>query len=372
MAQFNFNKLVLPAFTLGIIALLYFVFKSVLVYLIISAVLSVIGSPLVELFMKIKGKKFAVGRGLASLLTLLVFYTIIAVGVSTVLPSITQEAKYLSQIDLEKSLTALEAPLRSAEVLIHEYTGQEFSIKNYAQEKLTSVISFGAVSNWLNAITGFTGGLLLSFFAISFITFFFMKDGKMFLGKFKTLFPSKYRQEAQDLYPEIRKKLTRYLIGICCESLVIFICLAIGLYLLDIKYFVIIAIVAATVNVIPYIGPIIGMIFGVTVTAVVQCTGTVDCLDFIFPVLGGQLLLFIAVQLLDNILLQPLIYGKSVNAHPLEIFLVVIISGNFFGIVGMIAAIPTWSVAKIIFAEIRKDSGFLASIYGDNSNSENG
>jgi len=359
----NKNEILIAAFTALLFAILFFLFRSVLVYVAISAVCAIIGSPLVKLFQKIKYKKFQIGKGLASFLTLLSFYTVVTIAVLTVLPFISKEAHYFSNINPNELLARTQGPIDKIEGVIFDYTHKHFSIEEYSREKIISVVNFASFSHWINGITSLTGNFLMYFFALSFITFFFLKDGKMFFDKAKTIIPSRYRQEIPGILPQIKTKLTRYFIGICIEVLAVFLCLSMGLYFVDVKYFIIIAIVAAIFNVVPYIGPMIGIVFGLTIVSFTYCSGTADCIHTLFPLLGKAFLVFIAVQLLDNILFQPYIYGKSVNAHPLEIFLIVMVFGNLWGVIGLIVAIPSWSVVKIVLNEIRKNSKFLNKVY---------
>ena len=359
----NKNDFLIAAFTALLFAVLFFFFKSILLYVSISAVFAIIGSPLVKLFQKVHIKKVHLGKGLASFLTLLSFYTVFTIAVLTVLPFITKEAQYFSTINPNELIERTQEPIKALEGHIFSYTGNNFSVEEYAREKIISIVNFTSFSNWLNAITSITGNFLIYFFALSFITFFLLKDGKMFFEKSKTLVPRKYRQEASGILPEIKTKLTRYFIGICIEVLMVCLCLSLGLFIIEIKYFIIIAIVAAVFNIIPYIGPLIGIVFGLSIISFTYCSNTADCIHSVFPLLGKAFLVFIIVQLLDNVLFQPYIYGKSVNAHPLEIFLIVMVFGNIWGIVGLILAIPSWSVLKIIIGEIRKNSKFLNKVY---------
>ncbi len=361
------NEILIAAFTLLLFTVLFIVFRSVLVYILVSAVFAIVGSPVVKLFQKIKFKKFSIGKGFASLLTLVTFYAFVGFAILTFLPYLTEEAQQFSTINPTQVLESSQGPIKTAENLIFEYTDKQVSIEQYAKEKIISILSFATFSHWINAITSFTGNFLMYFFALSFITFFFLKDGKMIFEYFKHLLPSKSRDAILLVLPQIRKKLTRYFAGIGIEVCIIFLAMSIGLYFSSIEYFFVIALVAALFNIIPYIGPLVGIAFGVVVTVVAHCTATEECWNSLLPILGSVLLVFAVVQIIDNFVLQPIIYGKSVNAHPLEIFLVVLIVGNTWGILGMIIAIPAWSVVKIIISEIRKNSTFLNNVYKNNT-----
>ena len=150
---------------------------------------------------------------------------------------------------------------------------------------------------------------------------------------------------------QVKSKLTRYFIGICVEILLVFTLNAIGLYFIGIENCLIIALFTGVINVIPYIGPLIGILFGTII--VVTTNYTLDWSTEILPIIGYTGGIMIVTQLLDNFIFQPFIYSNSVNAHPLEIFLVILIAGNIYGIIGMMVAIPAYSVLRVIIKEIR-------------------
>ena len=361
------NEIVLVIFTVCLFALLYFLLRSILLYLAIAAVLSIVGSPLMKLLSKFQYKRFRISKGLAAFATLSTFIALIVIAITFIAPMIGKESARLAKINPDRLISATREPMSLLEDYITSLTHEKVSIEAYVREKVVGVLNFANLSNWIKAITNFTGGALMAIFIVSFITFFFLKDGKLFYESFKSVIPKKYKTAGQGLLPEIKTKLLRYFVGISFEVLLVFTGISIGLYFIDVQYFMIIALVAAIFNVIPYLGPIIGMIVGLTVSTIALCTGAGDCLPILLPLLGKVLTVFLTVQLLDNLVFQPLIYSNSVNAHPLEIFLVIIIAGNIWGLLGMILAIPTWSVGKIIFKEIRKKSDFLDAVYGKKS-----
>ena len=112
---------------------------------------------------------------------------------------------------------------------------------------------------------------------------------------------------------------------------------------------VVIGLITGITNVIPYLGPILGAVFGLLVGLVTHIDMDFDTV--LLPMLIYMTIVFCVTQLIDNIVLQPLIYGNSVYAHPLEIFLVLLVAGNLAGIPGMILAIPGYTVLRVILRE---------------------
>ncbi|MBI35425.1 MAG: hypothetical protein CMP67_08685 [Flavobacteriales bacterium] len=354
------KKWILPLFTLGLVILTFVVFKSVLSYILISAVLALITRPVFKRLKRVSIGKFNVSPALAALASIFGFYCVIFALIMIFIPAVAQEAKIITQINPNEALKAVQEPLKSAETALNRFTGQSISLQDYLTEKATSLINVSSISSWVNTLTAFTGNLFISFFAITFISFFFLKDSKVIIGNIYKIIPFELRDETDDVLTQVKSKLTRYFIGLFIEVLLVFAFNAIGLYSIGIENCLIIALFAGIINVIPYIGPLIGILFGIIIVVTTNYT-----LDFnqLLPLLGYTGGVMIGTQLLDNFIFQPYIYSNSVNAHPLEIFLVILIAGNSYGIIGMMVAIPAYSVVRVIVKEARENSKILNEIY---------
>lgn len=277
------------------------------------------------------------------------------------IPSIVEEARFITELEPKSLVQSFNEPVAKLEESIAEYSDEPIEIKEYVNQKITSLINISAVSRWINIITSITGDLLISFFAISFITFFFLKDSSLILKNIFAIIPAALREEVDIILSQIKTKLTRYFIGICIEVLCIFAFNALGLWAIGVKNFLIIALFAGIINVIPYVGPLMGIIFGCTIVIITNYQ--LDFFNDLLPFVGYTAMVMLITQLLDNFFLQPVIYSNSVNAHPLEIFLVILIAGNLYGIVGMIIAVPTYSIVRVLIQELRRNSKFLNEIY---------
>jgi predicted PurR-regulated permease PerM len=118
---------------------------------------------------------------------------------------------------------------------------------------------------------------------------------------------------------------------------------------IEFQHAVVIGLFCGMFNIIPYLGPWMGAAVGLLIGAALNM-GT-DFMNHTLPLLGWMLLVFGTVQILDNILFQPIIYSSSVKAHPLEIFLVILAAGSLAGILGMILAIPVYTILRVIAKE---------------------
>lgn len=354
---------VLPLFTISLVAITFFVFRSVMSYLLISAVFALIAKPIFVQLQRIKFKRFHINKGLAALISILTIYGLLTSLIMIFIPSLVEELRVISEINPQQVVKAVQEPIMKLEVLANKYMEQPMSLQDYLAQKATSVINVGAISDILNMLTAFTGSLFISFFAITFITFFFLKDTEVLLEKIYAVIPTKFRNDTDDILFQVNTKLTRYFVGICVEVLLVFALNSIGLWIVGVQNFLIIALFAGIINVIPYVGPLIGIIFGLAIS--LSTNYMLDWDTELFPLLGYTLIVMVTTQLLDNFIFQPLIYSNSVNAHPLEIFLVILITGNFYGIIGMMIAVPLYSIVRVIVKEIRENSKILAEIYGD-------
>jgi len=184
--------------------------------------------------------------------------------------------------------------------------------------------------------------LLTNMIIIPFISFFMVKDSREIKRQFIRLVPNKFFEFTLNLLHKMDMQLGNYIRGQLLESSIIAL-LSIGaLWLLGVDYFIIFGAFAGVANLVPYVGPIVGVIPPVIVS--LYETGNLAAAGYI-------VFAFLIIQLIDNGVLKPVVVGKSVDLHPLVILLAVIIGGKFFGILGMILSIPFTGFLKIIMHE---------------------
>lgn len=339
---------------IGLIGFILWYFKSIVAYILISAVLSLIGRRIVNFFNKLRYKKIYMPNTISALLTLVLFWVLILMFFRVFIPLVANQASELSNIDANEVLQNLRDPIEKLEVLFKKYhitATENQSIEQYLTEKFIALVNISALSDIFGSIAGALGNIFIAAFSISFITFFFLKDKGLLYDGILLLFPDKYLQNIKHILTSIKKLLTRYFTGIVIQVTGIITLVSIGLTIIGIDFSnaLVIGLLVGLMNIIPYIGPIIGAILGLVL-------GLATNLDLSFysellPLLGYMAIVFAIVQVIDNILFQPLIYSSSVNAHPLEIFLVILISGSLFGITGMILAIPSYTILRVIAKE---------------------
>ncbi|ALO14983.1 pheromone autoinducer 2 transporter [Salinivirga cyanobacteriivorans] len=327
--------------------------SAIVMYIIISAVLALIGRPLADRLqrLKIKGKTFP--SALAAAITLLTIWAVMITFFIVFIPLVIQEGQALSSINVNDVVENLKEPIQKVQNVYNEYTpnDEQRPLKEVASERLKSLLSISNITNVFSAITGALGNIFIALFSISFITFFFLKEKNMLTRFILLIVPTKWDSEALHAMLSIKKLLSRYFIGLVVQISLIFTGVTIGLSIvgIDFNHVMLIALFAALINVIPYIGPILGIIFGLTVGVATHLH--LDFYNELMPLLGYMTIAFLIVQLMDNFLFQPLIFSNSVKAHPLEIFLVILTAGTLAGIGGMVLAIPSYTIIRVIAKE---------------------
>lgn len=353
------------AFLLTCLAIFFgWYFKSLIVYIIIAAVLSFIGRPIINglglirikeftLLKRYKIKELRLPEALKAGITLMSLWFVIFAFFSVLVPLISSEANEFSKIDVSKAVAQFDEPIKKLSIIIEKVSiEQNIDIQKEITDKLYSLVKLSKIGNVFGSIASTLTDFLIGFFAISFISFFFLKDSGLFLKIILLIVPDKYGDAVKKTLESIQKLLVRYFIGILVEVLLVMILNIIGHSLfvgIEIKHAVIIGLLAGLMNVIPYIGPIIGTILGLIIGIAININ--MDFYTQMLPTLGYMSIVFMSIQLLDNIVFQPLIYGNSVHAHPLEIFFVIMAAGSMAGISGMVLAIPAYTVIRVISKE---------------------
>ena len=338
--------------SLFLVFLLWY-FSAIVAYVLISVVLSFIGRPLVRWITHLKIRTFKIPVGIAAFLTLISLWVVFVSFFRFIIPLLISELETFSQIDLDAVLQSIEDPLTrllqftNADPIVVENK----SFLDLATEQLSKKIDLSQISNVFGFVAGTLGDLLIAFFSVSFITFFFLKDEKMFRGTIILLAPTEMETKVTHILDSISVLLRRYFIGLLFEVFMVMLLDTVGLTIVGIEFnhAVIIGLFCGLFNVIPYLGPWMGAALGLLIGAALNINA--DFMSHTLPLLGLMVIVFASVQIIDNILFQPLIYSSSVKAHPLEIFLVILAAGSLAGILGMILAIPVYTILRVVAKE---------------------
>lgn len=347
-----------PILTLSIGILIFLVvgwyFSNITLYLIFSLVIAAILRPLTNRINSFHVFGQHLPRWTAILVSyLLVVFVIFLAGLLFV-PLISDQLRVISSYDLDYVYQQIQNPVGRIEDLLISYgiikSDPGFLILQ-VRESLISSFSSIRFQGIVNTIVNTTSSFFVAFMAIAFITFFLLLENGLMRRNLMSLVPNPYFELAVSTFSKVERLLSNYLVGLLIQISIIFSLASIGLTLMDINYALTIAMFAAVANLIPYAGPLLGATFGMIVGLT---TGTfTDSNDIIFMVVK-ILSVFSVVQLTDNIVLQPLIFSKSVKAHPLEIFVVIFAGAKIAGVLGMIFAIPVYTILRVTVTEFYK------------------
>lgn len=335
------------------IILLGWVFFDIFIYVAIAIVVSSILRPLTQYMAKAQLFNIRMPRLLAVIFSYLILILFIASFIVLFIPLISEQIEVISEVNYESLYDRITLPLQRFEhfLIVNGLTTEpEGFIVNSLRESIIEFISNVKIGNILNDILAVTGQFFVGILAVSFISFFFLYEMGSMRKKLISFIPNKYFEVTIAAYNKIERLLSNYLIGLLFQMFSIFSIASVGLGILGIRYALTIALFAAVANLIPYMGPILGAIFGIAV-GVSTGTDLVTSQDYMFLILKIASV-FAIVQLVDNIVLQPLIFSKSVKAHPLEIFIIIFAGASLAGIPGMIAAIPVYTVIRVSVSEL--------------------
>ncbi len=352
------NKYRLGIAILGLLfaAFMVWYFSNIVVYLVVSAVISMIGHPLVRKFDKIKLWRFKFPHALSAVLTLLILLSTFIGFIWFVVPMIVSQAQVISSIPVSDVMDHFSATLLSIKESLIQFNimNADETIESAIETQLNSMIDLATFSSLFTSLISTTGSFMMGTFSILFISFFFLHDEHMFENMLVLIVPEKYTSEVHSIFEKTKTLLSRYFVGLLIEILSMMTLITIALTILGIKNALIIGFLGGLMNIIPYLGPLIGASIGVSFgLASTLSLGLYDQIGFYtLSILGS----FAAANMIDNFLLQPLIYSNSVKARPIEIFIVIIMAGSFAGIPGMILAIPAYTVIRIIAKEFLKKS----------------
>ncbi|MBR1994456.1 MAG: AI-2E family transporter [Alistipes sp.] len=338
------------AITAAVLFLVWY-FASVVIYVLISAVLAVVGRPLVRKLEGIKIHRWHLSRTLAAVITLLTIWAVGALAGYLFVPLVFEKLARFSEVDYAHVLGNFDDQIAYLQDYIATHfhrDGSSLALKEALISNLREWINIESVNRVLSSIVGLLTSSVIALFSISFITFFFLKEDGLFYAMVKAMFPERYAENIQRALDSATYLLSRYFRGLLCESLLLMLAVSLVMYTFGMEPTdaVFIGLIMGVMNVVPYAGPLIGGILS-------------SFVGIVSPIEGmsiGQTMMVIICSLLiikglDDFILQPSLYSERVKAHPLEVFLVILLAGSAAGIVGMLLAIPGYTVLRVFAKE---------------------
>jgi len=337
---------------LAIILALCWYFKNVLIYIIVAFVVSMIGRPFMQLLKKIRIKGKSAPNWLLAIFTIVLILALLVLLFTQIVPLVSNIVRDASAISDSAQFSSNPIEKVNEWIIgLFPDVGADFDITAVVLGRLKELVSFSQVSGLVGSVASMVIDIVVAVFSVVFIAFFFIKEDGLFERILCALVPDRHELTLRKTLSEIKQLLSRYFVGLVIEMLGVALVDFLGLWLIarfDFSYAIGVGFIAGLLNVIPYVGPLIGDVIGI-VFGIVLKLGTGAGLDVNIWVFALIILaIMLAAQLIDNFIYQPLIYSTSIKAHPLEIFIVLLMAGHIGGIVGMLVAIPAYTVVRVI------------------------
>lgn len=353
------------------IAILWY-FRTIVSYVLIAWVVSLLGQPIMKFFqkyLKIKKLHIRANNSLCAILTLVTLILVLSGLIAAFVPLVVQQANNLAQIKVENIMLALDEPLKQLTAwgqrfgLVH----QGMTVSDEAMRAASKYIEPARITDVFRAIIAAAGNLVVGSISVLFISFFFLKENKMFTEIMSGFAPKEYEDNAREAVSDTTTLLSRYFSGLLLQMIFVIFFLTTIFLVLGVKNALLIAIFAALINIVPYLGPILGSIFAIFIT--ISSNLELDFYTQTVPLLLKVGITFAIMQFINDWIIQPVIFSNRVLAHPLEIFLVTLAGAKVGSIGGMILAIPVYTVLRVVgraffneFKIIRKMTNSLDEI----------
>ena len=350
----KYRKYIIGLIGLVILVLFCIYFSNIVWWLLISGFIAAISSPIVKLLDKIHFGRFQMPRWVSAMITTILIWGVLVLFVVLTVPFVGKQIAQFQNIDIESLQAGLSQPIQKIDEFVRSYPifgMPEFSTEDVIIENVKDVINFSALGNIAGNLGSTAIALFLSLFSITFFTYFFLKETKLFRSGIMALVPERYEEKATRILNKLPKLIKSYLHGIFFEMLSVTTLITIGMLICGQNFglSLLIGMLCGFLNIIPYIGPWIGAAIGIIFIGAANVN--LDFYTYTMPQIYGLLITVVVVRLIDDFVFQPFFYSRSVNAHPLEIFIVIVVAGTLYGIIGMMLAIPVYTVLRVIAKE---------------------
>lgn len=223
-------------------------------------------------------------------------------------------------------------------VLTQEYVTLE-NIEQWVMDALVKLPD--AFSAGIAGILSIVANIALVIGTVPFLLFFMLKDGHKLPGAIVRFLPPAYRNEGLKILKDMSSTLQTYIQGQFIVALCVGTLSYIGYIIIDLPYALILALIVALTNIIPYLGPVLGAAPAVIIAL------------FDSPLLALlTIVVAVVAQQIESNLISPLVIGNKLQMHPVTIIIILLVAGNIAGVVGMILGVPFYAVTKVIFLNI--------------------
>lgn len=344
------EKIIKSVATLAVVAAVLcaigYLWKVVL-YVVVAAVLAIVGRPLVNRLLKVSLSGHRMSRSVAAAITLVAMWVLFGALCWLFVPLLFGKVHELAVVEWDGVVGVIERALVDVELLIERIFSVEITDIGLTFKRFVlSFIDVDYVKTFANVVSVVTT-VAIAFFSISFITFYFLKEDGLFYRLVALFFPDRYRTNVFNALNSITALLSRYFGGLMVESLLLMTIISVVMMLfgMDVNDALLVGLIMGVMNLIPYAGPCIGCLVSVSMGVLSPIDGDVAYTAIVI------VSTIVAVKLVDDFIIQPSLYSARVQAHPLEVFLVILIAGYVAGIWGMLLAIPMYTVVRVFARE---------------------
>ena len=370
--QSNINKLAGYLINLGIAAailLFCWYFRSTLIYVVLSFVLSLICRPLIKGMRRLTVKGKCAPDWLLAVVSIFIVLGGLILVITQIIPvvvNIIRDASLFSDMHLPEG--NLIDNINGWIVSLIPGLTPDFDAVGPILNYLKGLTADFSITGVLGSVVSVVADVGVGLFAVVFISFFFVKDEGLFARIVTALTPDRIEASVADAIADIEHLLSRYFVGLIIEMAAVALVDFLGLWAvarIGFGYALGIGFIAGLLNIIPYVGPLIGEVLGVLLCVVLKYGAGVglDVNIWMFALI--VLAIMLTAQLIDNFVLQPLIYSSSIQSTPLEIFIVMLMAGHMGGAVGMLAAIPAYTVVRVIAGRFFYDKKIVRRLMPD-------
>ena len=298
---------------LAFLGLMAWFFSDVLIYVFLALVLTILGRPLMRLFAKIKIKNWQFPSALSAVLTMAVIIGVFALLVMTLIPAVISDFRDLLSFDPESLSATIGGWLKEAEIWLKQkgllQSGDNLS--EFVTSYLINLLKDFSFANLFGNAMSVLSAIIIGALAVLFMTFFSLSDNQVFFKLVRKVIPISYRPSYDRILSTSIHQISRYFMGVVMEMIIIGILEGLFCYICGVPNALIIGFLGGLLNVIPYVGPLIGGALG----AIIAVTNLLVA-GIVGPIIWWTILkvalVFVGCNLIDNFVLQPLIYGRSV------------------------------------------------------------
>ena len=351
----NRSKIILVVTLLCILAFV-FLFTKIIIYMLIATILALVAQPFVKVLSKITLSGKHLPDALIALISLFSMLTVLFSFFYVFIPLIIDQAKVISGLNFNDVFSDVLKEFPSLKQLLLQL-GTEKEISQNIYHQLSSFMNITNAGVLMNEFLGALGSIIGGFLTVSFITFFLLKDDKLAYRTVLLMTPVAFEEEMKDILRRTKSMLSKYFVAMFIDVTIVITLVSSSLAICGVPNALFIGVFAGIMNVIPYVGPLISFIFAI----VLGITGCMEIhqLESIGSVITKIFWVLLGVNMLDGFIFQPYLYSNSVKAHPLEIFIVILMSAALAGVWGMIVAIPTYTLFRIVAKEFLANYKFF-------------